>query len=86
MRLRVYSVLDKAVSAYLPVLMFRSEGEAIRAFADSVATEGSHFAKHRGDFALCFLGWFDDHLGQFDCSASVVVAEAATVVESYGGA
>ncbi|UDN67717.1 nonstructural protein [robinz microvirus RP_102] len=80
MKLRVYAVLDKAVQAYLTPLCFRSHGEAMRSFGDAVLNRDSVFFKHKEDYAFCFIGWYDDSLGQFvDCTAPAVVCEAATV-------
>lgn len=80
MRLRVYSVLDKAVQAYLPPMCFRSEGEAKRSFIDALRNEGLSFAKHRADYAFCFMGYFDDNTGTFDCAVPVVALDGATAL------
>lgn len=77
---RVYSILDKAVKAFSAPHIFRSEGEAVRAFQDAVAQEGSPFNRHRGDYCYCFLGTFDDNTGSFDSVPVVVVAEGLTVM------
>lgn len=79
MRLRLYAVMDKAVQAYNPPMCFRSEGEAIRSFYDAVKQNGTNFNKFKRDYAFCFLGHYDDNLGQFEGQAPVVVAEALTV-------
>lgn len=84
MKLLVYAVLDKGVGAYLQPMVFRAEGEAMRAFMDAVAAEGGAFAKHKEDYSFCRLGTYDDALGQFDCGSPVVVAEAATVLGGSG--
>lgn len=81
MRLRIYSVFDKAVSAYLAPMMMRSEEEAIRSFQEAVANQGHQFSKHRKDYCLAHLGFFDDSLGAFECDTPPrVVAEALTVL------
>lgn len=79
MKLRVYAVLDKAVQAYLQPLVFRAEGEALRAFYDAVSAEGTPFAKHKHHYAFCFLGYYDDNLGTFMSQSPVAVAEGATI-------
>lgn len=84
MRLRLYCVLDKAVQAYNPPLCFRSEGEAMRSFLDAVLDTKTAFAKHKDDYAFCFLGYYDDGLGAFETTAPLVIAEAATIVAAYG--
>lgn len=67
MILQVFTVLDKAVGAYLPPYYSRSKGEGIRSFSDAVSEEGSRFAKHATDFVLMHLGEFDDGTGLYHC-------------------
>lgn len=80
MIMRMYAVLDKAVSAFLPPFCMRSEGEAIRSFQDAVSREGTPFNAHKSDFSLCYIGTYDDSLGQMVSAPPSVVAEAATVL------
>lgn len=82
MKMRVYAVLDKQVEAFLPPLCFRSEGEAKRSFIDACAAEQSQLSRHKADYSFCFLGYYDDNLGSFDCGAPVVVLEGATALSS----
>ncbi|AKI26924.1 DNA binding protein VP5 [Gokushovirinae Fen672_31] len=65
MRLGIYSVLDKAVGAYLRPFYTRSKMEAIRSFSDAVADEKSDFGKHAEDFVMMYHGEFDDNSGVF---------------------
>lgn len=65
MRLYVFSVLDKAVGAYLQPFYARSKGEALRSFTEACADEKSQFARHREDYVLMYLGEFDDNSGLF---------------------
>lgn len=63
MILEVYSVMDKAVKAFLPPFFVRSKGEAIRSFSDA-CNDGKHqFAVHSADYLLVYLGTFDDSNG-----------------------
>lgn len=81
MKLRMYAVLDKKVEAYLPPLCFRSEGEALRSFVDS--TKGTkQIADHASDYAFCFIGFYEDTLGQVtpNDKGAQVVMEGATAV------
>ncbi|WNK14406.1 MAG: nonstructural protein [Microvirus sp.] len=80
MKMRVYAVLDKAVEAYLNPLFFRSKGEAHRSFVDAIAQEGSQFARHKSDYAFCFLGFYDDNLGRFESTSPVVELDGATAL------
>lgn len=66
MRLFVYSVYDKAVSAYLQPFYARSTGEAIRSFTQLANDKGSNVYRHPHDFVLFALGSFDDTDGLFD--------------------
>lgn len=63
MRYVVVSVYDRAVGAYGRPAFVRSEGEAIRGFAQEVNRVGadSIMNLHPEHFTLFFLGhWFDD--------------------------
>lgn len=68
MILRVYAVMDSAVGAYLPPLVFRSDEEATRAFADACTTQGQ-FVKHAADYSLWYLGTFNDATGVVENNA-----------------
>lgn len=65
MRLCVFTVLDKAVGAFLQPFYARSKGEAIRSFTEACLDEKSSFAKHNTDYVLMYLGEFDDVTGLF---------------------
>lgn len=67
MKLLCFSVLDKAVGAYLPPFYSRSKGEAIRSFNDAAWDDKHQFAKHAADYILYECGSFDDHTGIFAC-------------------
>lgn len=82
MRLRMYAVLDKAVMAYLQPMIFRSVGEAHRSFKDAVASEGTQFAKHKTDYSFCFIGMYDDNLGQVESCPPTVELEGATALDA----
>lgn len=66
MILPAFSVRDAAVGAFLPPFFCRSKGEAIRSFAEAVANPEHQFSKHAGDYALFYVGSFDDHSGVLD--------------------
>lgn len=83
MKLRLYAVLDKAVQAFNAPLVFRSEGEALRSFHDAVVDPKTQFNKYKRDYSFCFLGYYDDSIGAFECGAPVVVAEASTIQQMY---
>lgn len=76
MKLSVYSVLDKAVGAFLQPFFSRSKGEAIRSFSDAVQDKSHQFYKHASDFLLMELGVFDDHSGVFQSHEPVRIISA----------
>jgi len=63
MILQIYTVLDKAVSAYLPPFFCRSDAEAVRSFRDAVNKQDHQFHLHADDYVLYRVGAFDDALG-----------------------
>lgn len=65
MILQVYAVYDKAVAAYLQPFYARSRGEAIRSFMEACNDEKHKFNGNAADFALMFLGLWDDDSGLF---------------------
>lgn len=69
MILRMYSVYDKAVGAFMTPIFFRSENEAVRAL--KVIGSDHSFRQSPGDYALYALGEFDDASGHFAPMRSV---------------
>lgn len=67
MRMCVVSVYDQAVGAYGRPAFCRSEGEAIRSFADEINRSAPDNAMHAHPehFTLFFLAHFDDASGAF---------------------
>lgn len=61
-KMKVFSVYDKAVDAFLQPFFMRSQGEAVRSFIDAV-NDGKF--KHTEDYWLYMLGEFDDSVGFF---------------------
>lgn len=66
MKLKIYTVFDQAVEAYMPPFTMRSHGEAIRAFTDSVLSEGTAMNAHPKDFTLFHNGAFDESNGMVE--------------------
>lgn len=64
-KLRVYSVFDSKVGAYMSPFYVRSRGEAMRSFGDAVNDENHPFHKHPGDYTLFDLGEYDEGSGKF---------------------
>lgn len=65
MQLFVFSVYDKAVSAFMPPFFARAKGEAIRMFTEACRDQGKPFGKNASDYTLYELGGFDDVSGVF---------------------
>jgi len=84
MILQVYSIYDSAVKAYQDPFYMHSEGQAIRAFSDTVNNEKSLVHSHPEDFVLFYLGTYDDQTGKFQPPADqtpVSVTTALSVVK-----
>lgn len=73
---KVYSVLDKAVNAFLPPFFARARGEAIRSFSEAANDEKHQFRRHLDDYVLYELGEFNDAAGIFTCGEPVRIISA----------
>ncbi|AXH73253.1 MAG: nonstructural protein [Microviridae sp.] len=78
----VFSVYDKAVSAFLPPFQCRSKGEAIRSFTEAVNDPNKSFGKYATDYSLMGLGTWDDNSGMFLSHDPVRVIGANEVIDS----
>jgi len=66
MKLKVYSIYDKAAKAYNTPFFMHNKALAIRAFEDNVnAQEENNISKHPEQFSLFCLGEYDDSKAQF---------------------
>jgi hypothetical protein len=63
--LKVFSVFDSKVGAYMNPIFLRSKGEAIRVFEATVNTVDHDFYKWSADYTLFELGEFDNLKGTF---------------------
>lgn len=66
MMLKMFSVFDSKIKAYLPPFFQRTTGEAERAFSDAVNRQDSGFKAHAEDYSLFELGSWDDQTCKFD--------------------
>lgn len=71
-KVKMVSVYDSAVGAYLPPQFLRSKGEAIRAFINAIGDPKSQFFQHPADYTLFELGEFDDQTGRFEIFAAPI--------------
>lgn len=60
MLLKIYSVYDSKVEAYLPPLFFKSKGEFLRSFTEAVNDSKSSIGKYPADYTAFELGTWDD--------------------------
>lgn len=60
MIIKIYTVYDAAVKAFMQPFFARSHGEALRSFQDAINDEKSQLAKHLHDYTLFHVGDFDD--------------------------
>lgn len=78
---KIYSVYDSKVEAYLQPFYARAHGEAIRSFEGACGNPEHQFAVTPEDYALFYLGEFDDANGVFDVVVlPLVLAKAHEVV------
>jgi hypothetical protein len=79
MILKVFTIFDSAVGAYLPPFFARSKGEALRSFTEACNDEKTNFCKYPLDYSLMYLGEYDDGGALFSCVAPVRVLAATEV-------
>lgn len=58
--LKVFTVYDSKLEAYLPPFFMPARGQAVRSFSDSISAPDSVFGRHPEDYTLFELGEFDD--------------------------
>lgn len=63
MILKMFSVYDSKVEAYLTPHFMRSRGEAIRAYSQASNDPQTQFAKNPADFTFFEIGEYDDSTG-----------------------
>jgi len=57
---KMFSVFDSKVGAYLPPMIMRSAGEALRAFGNACNDIGTDFYKFAEDYTLFEIGEWDE--------------------------
>lgn len=63
--LKVFSVYDSKVGAYMNPIFLRSKGEALRAFETSINSSDHIFCKNPEDYTLFELGSWDEEKAKF---------------------
>lgn len=64
MKLKIFTVYDSAVEAYLQPFYLVNKGEALRSFADTVNDTQSKINHHAHDFTLFEIGEWDNSNAQ----------------------
>lgn len=80
MKTRIFAVYDVKAAAYLAPFTFMENGQAIRAFTDTVNDVSTMMSKHAGDFDLFRLGYFDDSSGEFTNDREFLIGGAAVKI------
>lgn len=82
MMLRAYAVYDVKHASYSRPWFVLNDAVAVREFTDAVNDPNQHnqWRKHPEDFALHYLGSFDDNSGEFLPSKAVHVIQAAALI------
>lgn len=68
MILKMFTVYDSKIAAYLSPFYEQAIGQAVRAFEDTCKDPNHVFAKHPPDFTLFYIGEFDDQ----DCKINLL--------------
>jgi len=63
-KLKVFTVYDSAVGAYMQPFFMQSAGQAIRAMSDTLQSTEHQFSKHPADFTLFEIGTYDEETGK----------------------
>lgn len=63
--LKVFSVYDSKIEAFMQPFFLRTRGEAIRAFTELCSDATSNPGKYPADFTLFELGTFEELSGKF---------------------
>lgn len=82
MILKIYSILDSVVGAYLQPFYTRSEAEAVRMVRLAVKDPASNFNKNSADYALAYHGEYDDATGDFSTHSPQRLLLLSSLVEA----
>ena len=77
MILKIFTVFDSGISAYMRPFFDVARGSALRSFADIVQDKTSAIGKHPQDFTLFEIGEYDDSTAKittYDAPVSLGVA------------
>lgn len=66
MLMKIYSVYDSKIEAFMQPFFMPAKGAALRAFSECVNDEKHQFGKYPGDFTLFEIGSFEDSSGTLE--------------------
>lgn len=79
----IYAIRDRIandLAGYYPLVVFRTDAQAVRYFGDSLAQEKSAIAAHPGDYELVHLGMiFDDGKITPEQTPRIIITGAALI-------
>jgi hypothetical protein len=73
---KIYSVLDRESNTFIPPFSTPTNRDAIENFKVVVNDEKTNFCKFPKDFALFYLGEFDEREGTYKNLTKELIAEA----------
>lgn len=77
--MKLYSVKDKAVQAFMVPFTAAADGAAIRSFMDAINDTKHDFGRHAEDYDLYRLGDFNEQDGVFVVSDPVKLVTGTSV-------
>lgn len=80
--MKVFSVYDVKVGAFLAPFFCRAEGEAVRAFVNAVNAPDHDFMRFPEDYSLFALGEFDEESGMMKLAKAPL--QICTALELVG--
>jgi len=82
MILKVFTIFDSKIEAYLRPFFCHRSAEAIRTVTDAVNDENSPFHKHKEDFFLYEVGTWDDTVPELKSIAPINLGCVATFLDT----
>lgn len=77
---KIYAIHDNAIEAFSQPFFVQAQGQAVRMFMDESRNEQSQLNKHPEDFALFYIGEFDERTGEITNNNTERVARAIDFV------
>ena len=76
-RLKVFSVYDSKIKAYMQPFFMQHAGQALRSWENLVNDGQSTVSQHPGDFTLMEIGTFDDEKGVLESYQAAISTQTA---------